>query len=235
MLSITDIYKWGNIIKFLFGKVGKSMTILEMMSIKNENNKLMVKAFEIIKDNYTNFVNDNYELGLDSSNELVVKIPSLEKRNEYVSKSIIEYEYPLIMCMRIAEMRSVESYEYILAKFLELYKDKLELYLKDVKTIDSLMGKIVSVKNNIDNTTYVSLGIVVIGVFSLGLISNISPMMKGIIIIGMIVFSVLSLGGQFTREKQVKKIIDAYLSVIKTEWYKKQLQVEYAFLCNYVG
>ncbi|HEX9025171.1 MAG TPA: hypothetical protein VF839_01785 [Clostridium sp.] len=211
------------------------MTILEMLNNKYENNKLIVKSLEVVKDNFTNFVNDNYELTIDLDKELMVKIPSLEKRNEYVYNSIGEYEYTLVMCMRISEINNAGAYEYILSKFLELYKDKLELLFKDVNTVDKLMEKIIKTKNYIDYITYASMGLVIFGLISLCIFTKMPQITKNIFIAGMILFAVISLVGQLTKENQVKKVIDAYISVIKTEWYRKQLIKEYAFLCNYMG
>ena len=211
------------------------MTILEMLNNKYENNKLIVKSLEVVKDNFTNFVNDNYELTIDLDKELMVKIPSLEKRNEYVYNSIGEYEYTLVMCMRISEMNNAGAYEYILSKFLELYKDKLELLFKDVNTVDKLMEKIIKTKNYIDYITYASMGLVIFGLISLCIFTKMPQITKNIFIAGMILFAVISLVGQLTKENQVKKVIDAYISVIKTEWYRKQLIKEYAFICNYMG
>ncbi len=211
------------------------MTILEMLNNKYENNKLIVKSLEVVKDNFTNFVNDNYELTIDLDKELVIKIPSLEKRNEYVYNSIGEYEYTLVMCMRISEINNAGAYEYILSKFLELYKDKLELLFKDINTVDKLMEKIIKTKNYIDYITYASMGLVILGLVSLCIFTKMSQTTKNIFIAGMILFAGMSLIGQLTKENQVKKVIDAYISVIKTEWYRKQLIKEYAFLCNYMG
>ncbi|AWK52734.1 hypothetical protein DIC82_17800 [Clostridium beijerinckii] len=211
------------------------MTILEMLNNKYENNKLIVKSLEVIKDNFTNFVNDNYELTIDLDKELMIKIPSLEKKNEYVYNSIGEYEYTLVMCMRISEMNNAGAYEYILSKFLELYKDKLELFFKDVNTVDKLMEKIIKTKNYIDYITYVSMGLVIFGLVSLCIFTMMPQIIKNISIAGMILFAGMSLVGQLTKENQVKKVIDGYISVIKTEWYGKQLIKEYAFLCNYIG
>lgn len=211
------------------------MTILEMLNNKYENNKLIVKSLEVVKDNFTNFVNDNYELTIDLDKELMIKIPSLEKRNEYVYNSIGEYEYTLVMCMRISEMNNAGAYEYILSKFLELYKEKLELLFKDVNTVDKLMEKIIKTKNYIDYITYASMGLVILGLVSLCIFIKMSQTTKNIFIAGMILFAGMSLVGQLTKENQVKKVIDAYISVIKTEWYRKQLIKEYAFLCNYMG
>lgn len=211
------------------------MTILEMLNNKYENNKLIVKSLEVVKDNFTNFVNDNYELTIDLDKELVIKIPSLEKRNEYVYNSIGEYEYTLVMCMRISEINNAGAYEYILSKFLELYKDKLELLFKDINTVDKLMEKIIKTKNYIDYITYASMGLVILGLVSLCIFTRMSQTTKNIFIAGMILFAGMSLIGQLTKENQVKKVIDAYISVIKTEWYRKQLIKEYAFLCNYMG
>ena len=106
------------------------MTILEILNEKYSENKIIQKSLEIIKDNYTSSLNDNYELIIDEYGELNVKIPSLEKKNEFVFKEIGEYEYPLVMCMKITEMNNPEAYEFLLSKFMELYKDKLELYFK---------------------------------------------------------------------------------------------------------
>lgn len=211
------------------------MTILEMLNNKYENNKLMLKSFEIIKDNFTNFVNDNYEVTINENGELMIKIPSLEKRNEYIYTNISEYEYTLVMCMRISEIKNAGVHEYILSKFLELYKDKLELLFKDVNTVDKLMDKITKTKDYIDYITYASMGLVILGLVCLCIFTKMSPTTKNVFIAGMILFSVVSLLGQLTKENQVKKIIDAYISVIKTEWYRKQLTKEYAFLCNYMG
>ncbi|NSB63192.1 hypothetical protein DFR84_002637 [Clostridium beijerinckii] len=39
---------------------------------------------------------------------------------------------------------------------------------------------------------------------------------------------------QITKENQVKKIVDAYISLIKTEWYQKELNKQYTYLCNFI-
>lgn len=211
------------------------MTILEILSSKYEHNGLMKKAAEAIKDNFINLMNDNYEIVINEKGELDVRIPSLEKRDEYVYKSISEYEYGLVMCMRISEVKKEEAYEYILEKFMQLYKDKLELFFKDVTTYNTLLDKIKKTKNNIDNVTYASTAVVVLVAIFLCIFTSIPSMLRSTMILGIILFSIMSLIGQFTKENRVKKVIDAYISVIKTEWYKKQLKKEYAFLCNYEG
>ncbi|RII33446.1 hypothetical protein D2A34_17025 [Clostridium chromiireducens] len=210
------------------------MTILDMLNKINKNNKLMAKGLEIIKDNYTSLVNDNYELVINEDGELNVKIPSLEKRDEYVYKSIGEYEYPLVMCMRIPDTKNVDKYNYVLGKFMELYKDKLDLLFKDVNTIEKLKENVVKTKNRIDYTTYASIFLGVIGAIALCIV-DFFPTTRSIFILGIILFFILSLVIQLSKENQIKKIIDGYLSVIKTEWYKKQLSKEYAFLCNLAG
>lgn len=210
------------------------MTILDMLNNRNQDNKLMEKGFEIIKDNYTNYVNDNYELIVNEKGELNIKIPSVEKKNEYVYKGIGEYKYPLVMCMRISEIKNVEEYEHILTKFMELYKDKLELFVKDVHTVDKLMDKIKETKDYIDNITYVSIGTIILCLISVCIFSSMSPMVKNVLVLGVILFFGYTLFGQFTKEQQVKKIIDGYISSIKTEWYKKELIKGYVFLCNFM-
>lgn len=211
------------------------MTILDMLNDKHTDNVLFHKALDIIKDNFTNWVNDNYELILNEKSELMVKIPSLEKKNEYVYKNIGEYQYPLIMCMRIPEFKNTNVYDIILAKFLELYKDKLELLLKDVNTIDKLMINIKNKKSNIDCITYFSIVILTLGLISLCIFTNMSQMVKYVLILVMALSFIISVVMQFTKETQVKNIIDGYLSIIKTDWYKTQLTKEYSFLCNFIG
>lgn len=211
------------------------MTILEMLISRHANNKLMARSLEIIKDNFTSLVNDNYELVINEKKELSIRIPSLEKRNEYVYKSIGDYKYPLIMCMRISDITRVDNYEYILGKFMELYKDKLELFFKDVNTVEKLMDKIKKTKNNIDYVTYVSIGAVVATLISLCIFTRMSQTTRVISIMAMIIFSAISLLGQISKENRVKKLIDGYISVIKTDWYAQSLTREYVYLCNYTG
>ncbi len=211
------------------------MTILEILNNRNTASELMDKAFAIIKDNFTSLINDNYELIINQNKELIVKIPSLEKKNEYVYKSIGEYQYPLVMCMRISGIDNDEEYNYILAKFMELYKDKLELFIRDVNRVEKLMDKIKKTKNYIDYITYASLALLISALISLCIFTRMSQTVKSIVILGMILFSAISLIGQFTKENQVKKVVDAYISMIKTEWYQKELIREYAFLCNFIG
>lgn len=209
------------------------MTILELLSRMNSGNNPMENALEIIKDDFTSMVNENYELVVDDNGELNVKIPSLQKRDEYVYNSITEYPYPLVMCMRIEEVSNVEKYKYILSKFMELYNDKLDLFLKDVNTVNKLKENIVDAKNRID---YISYGSIVSGVVGAILLCvfNLSETPKHVSVLGIIVFFITALAMQITKENQVKKIIDAYLSVIKTEWYKNELIKEKAFFCNYM-
>lgn len=210
------------------------MTILDLLNNKGGSNKLLSKALDVIKDNYTNWVNDNYELTINEKNELVVKIPSLEKRNEYVYKNIGEYEYPLVMCMRISEMRNDENYEYVLVKFMELYKDKLELFLKDITTVNKLVDKIKNTKSNIDYICYGSIIALILGAISLCIFTNIAQTTKYILIAGMIICFFLAIVMQLTKEYQIKKVVNGYLSIIKTEWYQKQLTKEYSFMCSLI-
>lgn len=208
------------------------MTILDMLNKMNEDNKLMTKSLEIIKDNYTSLVNDNYELTLNDG-ELTVKIPSLERRNEYVYKSVTEYPYPLIMCMRITESSSVERYNYVLTKIIDLYRDKLDLLFKDVIIVDKLKAKIVKTKDRIDYMTYYSITIGAVGAILLS-VFKFTDTLTHAITIGIVGFFILALVVQITKENQVKKIVDAYISLIKTEWYQKELTKQYTYLCNFI-
>ncbi|WP_160686803.1 hypothetical protein [Clostridium sp. C2-6-12] len=210
------------------------MTIIDMLMSTHENNSLITKSLEIIKDDYTGLVNDNYELTANEMGELVVKIPSLEKRNEFVYKSVTEYEYGLVMCMRISEANTKEKYAFIFGKFMELYKDKLELFFKDVRTVETLKDRIVKAKANIDYATYISMGLMVITGLIL-IIGNMTSLVRIVLTAATIIFGLIPLILQFTKDNQIKKIIDGYLSLIKTEWYSKQLNKQYVFLCNFIG
>lgn len=209
------------------------MTILELLNRMNSGNKLMEKSLEIIRDNFTNLVNDNYELIINENGELNVKIPSLEKRNEYEYKNLCEYKYPLIMCMKIQELKNVEAYNFLLTLFMDSYKDKLDLLFKDVNTIDKLKVHIIKTKNNIDYITYASLVVGLLGALSL-CIFNFDNITKITFITGTIIFFISSILMQAMKESRVKKVVDAYLTLIKTEWYKEDLMKQYSFLCNFV-
>lgn len=209
------------------------MTILDMLRHKNQNNQLIEKSLDLIKDNYTSLVNDNYEIVLDEKNELSIKVPSLQKRDEYEYRDISEYEYPLIMCMRVPEKRNPDIYNYMLSKFMELYKDKLELFFKDVQTTDNLKDKIKATKVRIDYTTYILIAIDILAAVLLCTLSDLSQTIRVLLIVSMIGFLIFALGGQLTKETQVKKVLDGYISLIKTDWYRRVLMKEYIFLCNF--
>lgn len=211
------------------------MTILDMLTNLHANNTLITKSLVIIKDEFTSLVNDNYELNINEKGDLIVRIPSLEKKDEFVYISATEYEYPLVMCMRVSATKNPEKYSFMLGKFMDLYKDKLELFFKDVKTVDTLKEKIVKTKNNIDYTTYASIGVMFFGAISLGVSQGMSSSVRFIVILAIVLFPVVSLVLQFNKEGRVNKIIDGYISLIKTEWYSKQLMKQYVFLCNFIG
>ncbi len=209
------------------------MTILELLNRMNSGNKLMEKSLEVIKDNFINLVNDNYELVFNENGELKVKIPSLEKRNEYEYKNLSEYKYPLIMCMKIQELKNVEAYNFLLSLFMDAYKDKLDLLFKDINTTYKLKANIISTKNNIDYITYASLVTGIIGAISL-CVFDLNNITKVIFITGTIIFFITPILMQAMKESKVKKVIDAYLGLIKTDWYKEDLLKQYTFLCNFV-
>jgi hypothetical protein len=210
------------------------MTILNMLINKHADNSLVVDSLGIIKDNFINWVNDNYELTLSLKNELTVRIPSLEKGGEYVSESIGEYQYTLIMCMRIAEENDNKELDFMLVKFLELYKDKLEVFFKDVNTVSTLKKMIVKTKKNIDFATYYSMAIMILGVISLGIFTKTPNLVRILNILVIVISLIVMLGMQFTKEDQVKNIIDGYISTIRTDWYAKELRKQYTFLCNFM-
>jgi c-di-AMP phosphodiesterase-like protein len=97
------------------------------------------------------------------------------------------------------------------------------------------MEKIKKTKNNIDYLTYVSIGAVVATLISICIFTRMSQTTRVISILVMIIFSAISLLGQISKENRVKKLIDGYISVIKTDWYAQSLTREYVYLCNYTG
>ena len=211
------------------------MTILDMLIGTHTNNELITKALDIIKEDFTSLVNDNYELTFNEKGELMVKVPSLEKKDEFVYNSVTEYQYTLVMCMRMTEFRNADRYNFILGKFMELHKDKIEVFFKDVKTVDTLKARIIRTKENIDYITYASLVIMILGAISLCIFKDMTQMVRAVLIIGMVLFSIISLSMQLTKEGQVKSVIDGYISVINTDWYRKELSKQYVFLCNFIG
>ncbi|MBW6410765.1 hypothetical protein [Clostridium weizhouense] len=211
------------------------MTILDLLNQTYTNNKLIEKSLQIIKESYINLVNDNYELVLNEIGKLTVKMPSLEKKDEYIYKDISEYEYSLVMCMRISTIINEEGHKYVLAKFMEIYKDKLELFFKDVNNVDKLMEKVKNTKSKIDYITYFSIGgSILLGIFMF-IFKELSNNVRYLLTLGVTLLFTVGLVEQFTKEAQIKKIVDAYISIIKTDWYRKELRRQYIFLCNFTG
>ena len=207
-------------------------TILEILTGKRVNNKVLNPALEVIKDSYGDIRHDNYEIVVDNEGDLQVKIPSLVKKDEYEYKKITEYEYQKVMCMKISELYNGKNQEYIAKKFYDIYGDKLELLYKDVNSIEELKQKVKSTKKNIDYLTYISIGAIVLQGIMLIIFNNISSLAKIIIGIGIILLFSFSIFQQFTEDKRVKTLIDGYVNVLKTDWYKSEMLKQYVFLCN---
>ncbi|WP_244834035.1 hypothetical protein [Clostridium sp. BJN0001] len=210
------------------------MTILTIMSGQYAHNEKIMNSINIIRDNYVGRVNDNYELTLDSNNELCVKIPSLKKRDEFEFHDIKEYEYPLIMCMRISSDKDNKALIYMQKKFMDTYRDKLDLFFKDVYTTEILYKKISSTKANIQSGTYASIAAVIAGSVGVCVLDTVATSVRYLIVLAVVAFFILAMILQLTKESMIKKVIDAYLSIIKTDWYRKELAKQYAFLVNYV-
>lgn len=208
------------------------MTILEILTGKRVNNKVLNPALEVIKESYGDIKHDNYEIIVDNEGELQVKIPSLTKKDEYEYKKITEYEYQKVMCMKISELYNGKNQEYIAKKFYDIYGDKIELLFKDVNSIEELKQKVKSTKKNIDYLTYISLGAIVLQGIMLIIFNNNFGLPKIIIGVGIILLFSFSLYQQFTKDKRVKTLIDGYINVLKTDWYKSEMQKQYVFLCN---
>lgn len=210
------------------------MTILDILNSKIQNNANQKKALEIIKETYMPSVNNNYMLTVNDDGELMVRIPSLEKKDEYVFSSFTEYQYPLVMCMKIEEINNPEYYDYIVSTFMQEYKDKLQIFFKDTTIVDKLLEHLKTTRKNIDNITYYSAGFI----FFLSLllcIFNISGIAKTLMILGILTGFLLSMYLQFNKENQIKKIIDGYTSLINTDWYSQLLKKQYIFFCNFMG
>lgn len=210
------------------------MTIIDILEKQYSNNASIIRSLEIIKDNFINLVNDNYELVLDVKGQLKVKIPSLKDRNEYEYKEISDYEYPLIMCMRISEMKDKEVYRHIVSQFIEIYKDKLDVFFKDVVTVDKLKNKIKETKKIISFTTYISIFVIILSSISLCVFFNISNAVRYMLVIAVIVFFLIMLIVQFTKDDRVRKIVEGYISIVKTDWYQKELNRQSVFFCNLI-
>ena len=208
------------------------MTILEILTGKRVNNKVLNPALEVIKDSYGDIRHDNYEIVVDNEGDLQVKIPSLVKKDEYEYKKITEYEYQKVMCKKISELYNGKNQEYIAKKFYDIYGDKLELLYKDVNSIEELKQKVKSTKKNIDYLTYISIGAIVLQGIMLIIFNNISSLAKIIIGIGIILLFSFSIFQQLTEDKRVKTLIDGYVNVLKTDWYKSEMLKQYVFLCN---
>ena len=209
------------------------MTIIDILR-KHANNNHEKHALEIIHDSYIGSVNENYTLIVNEKGNLLVRIPSLEKKGEFIYNEITEYSYPLVMCMNIEEINNPEYYSYIQSKFLETYADKLQVYFKDVATVDKLKDGIIKTKKKIEYGTYAAIAGVILCGLSLCLFT-LSTTPKNVLVFGMVLFFGCSLYLQFTKDTTVKNLIDGYISTIHTDWYNSDLRKHYAFLCNFIG
>ena len=209
------------------------MTILDCLKGKKLGEKLLDPVLDAIDDEFGNGSNKNYELIIDhNEGEVLVKIPSLKKHDEFEFKKLEEYSYPLIMCMNIDKQYTTQHYDYILKKFLELYKKDLEELSNDVSMIEELKLKVKALKKKIENISYISIaGIIFLSVLLI-LRNNMATGSKVIVAASTILLFVISIYEQLTKDKQVKSLIDGYITVIKTEWYSKNIRKQYVFLCN---
>lgn len=209
------------------------MNIIDVLSQQIQHNNNEKDALEIIRDSYISSVNDNYTLVINENGELLVRIPSLEKRDEFVYNKITEYPYPLVMCMNIEDINNPEYYTYIKGKFLEIYKDKLQVFFKDVATVKKLKENIISTKKKIEYGTYATIAGVVLSGISLCFF-NPSGTPKQVLVIGMILFFACSLYLQLSKDSSIKKLIDGYIATVNTDWYNSDLKKHYAFFCNFM-
>ena len=109
------------------------------------------------------------------------------------------------------------------------------MFFKDVITVNTLKERVLKTKDNIDNVTYASIIIMVLGAISLCIFPSMTQMVRNVTVIGIVIFSITALVMQITKEGQVKNVVDAYINLVKTEWYVKELRKQYVFLCNFMG
>ena len=96
------------------------MTIVDYLRGKKLGTQLMDPVLDVIHDEFGDAANENYELIIDQAGKVLVKIPSLKKRDQFEFTKLEDYSYPLIMCMNIDELYTEQHFEYITKKFLEL-------------------------------------------------------------------------------------------------------------------
>ncbi len=224
--DIMDIYM------IIYKVSGCNMTILDYLRGKKLADQMLDSVLDIIKEEFGSVSNENYQLSLDSEANVVVRIPSLKKNDEYEFKALEDYEYQVVMCMNIDELYTEQYMEYITKKFLELYKEDLIKICHDVKIIDELKIKVKSLKKKIEYISYGSIcGIILLSILLI-LKNNMGGMSKGIIGGSIVLLFTISIYEQCSKDKQVKSLIDGYISIIKTEWYNKIMRKQYLFLCN---
>ena len=210
------------------------MTLIDIFNQHIQNNPSEKRALEIIHDSYISSVNDNYKLVIDDKGNILVRIPSLEKKDTFVFNEITEYDYPLVMCMNIQDSCSPDFYSYIESKFLEVYKDQLKVFFRDVATVDKLKNNIVSTKKKLEHITYAAIaGVIFCGLFIC--IFNISNTTKHVFSLAIILLFCCALYIQFNKDNKIKQLIDGYIATINTQWYNSTLKKHYAFLCNFIG
>lgn len=208
------------------------MTILEYLRGKKLGEKSLDPILDVIGTAYSDLANDNYEIIISDEGEVLIRIPSLKKKDEFELKKLEEYEWSLIMCMKINELYTGQHHQYIAKKFIELYNEEINRISKDVLLIEELKTKVKKLKKNIDYISYVSVGgIIALAIFMI-FKNNLSGFVKGMTAVCIIFLFVFSIYEQCTKDTQVKSLINGYLNEIQTAWYKTDLMKHYAFLCN---
>lgn len=208
------------------------MTILEYLRGRKLGEKALDPILDVIGATYSDSANDNYEIIINDEGEVLIRIPSLKKKDEFELKKLEEYDWPLIMCMKIDELYTAQHHQYIAKKFIELYNEEINRISKDILLIDELKDKVKKLKKNIDYISYASIsGIIALAVFMI-LKSNLSGFAKGMTAVCVMFLFGFSIYEQCTKDTQVKSLINGYLNEIQTDWYKIDLMKHYAFLCN---
>ena len=209
------------------------MTIIEYLRGKKLGEKSLDPVLDVISGAYKDLANENYKLVINEDDgEILVKIPSLKKKDEYELTKLEEYEYPLIMCMKIDDIYKAQHHQYITKSFFSIYNEDVNRICKDVFLIEELKEKVKRLKKNIEYIIYIAIGGIIALAIFLMLRNSLSSFVKGMTAASIVFLFILSIYEQWTKDSQVKSLIDGYINEIQTDWYKSDLKKHYAFLCN---
>ncbi|WP_252247854.1 hypothetical protein [Clostridium sp. ZS6] len=74
--------------------------------------------------------------------------------------------------MRISEIKNKDKYKHKIAQYIEIYKDKLDQFIKEVSTVDKIVNKIKDTKKIITFITYITKFVVIFPSIYISLLLN---------------------------------------------------------------